>query len=364
MSNGPQWQVRPISPATLPKVVWDQLAEQQRRDHEYIRQFGHARPPVTQVFNGQRFIAVGGHMYLMPADATKYFPDFLLRFVQIVFGREWWEAELARPVEKRHPVFQWRMKAMIFQNKQLKTPDGIYVAKTTGPMAAYYTFAYDLFVVADNQRLDEKMLARLKHPEHFQGARHELFAEATCIRAGYTIEHEDESSRLSRHAEFTATHRFTGDKVSVEAKSKHRPGVMGRGGDREVPGEYDLRIGKLMNDAIAKNPPHPLVVFLDLNLPWRMADEILTLPPKRPLIHKALDMVRIGEEKLDPVSLLVATNHPAHYGQDEEETSKAHVCSLISLKPVKPMLQPDALKEIHDAAMKFTHYPLFFPEQR
>lgn len=364
MSNRSQWQVRPISRASLPKEVWDQLAEQQRRDHEYVRQFGQARPPLTNVFNGQRFIAVGGGMYFMPADTTKYFPDFLLRWAQIVFGREWWEAELTKTLEQRHPVFQWRMKAMIYQNKQPKTEDGIYVAKTTGPMAAYYTFAYDLFVVADNQRLDEKLLERLKHPEHFQGARHELFAEATCIRAGYTIEHEDESSRLSRHAEFTATHRLTGEKVSVEAKSKHRPGVMGRGGDREVAGEYDLRIGKLLNDAIAKNPPHPLVVFLDLNLPWEIADEILSLPPKRPVINKVLDMGRVGEEKLDLVSLLVATNHPAHYGQDEEETSKAHVCSIISLKPVKPLQQPEALKEIHDAAMKFTHYPIVFPEQR
>ena len=60
MSQGPRWQVRPLSPSTVPKSVWDQFAEQQRQDREHFQQFGHARQPVTGVFNGQRFIAVAG----------------------------------------------------------------------------------------------------------------------------------------------------------------------------------------------------------------------------------------------------------------------------------------------------------------
>lgn len=71
---------------------------------------------------------------------------------------------------------------------------------------AYMTFAYDLYVVANNARLDNRLVERLKQSDQFQGARHELFAEATCLRAGYKIEHENENGRSSRHAELSATH--------------------------------------------------------------------------------------------------------------------------------------------------------------
>ena len=90
-------------------------------------------------------------------------------------------------------------------------------------MLGYFTFAYDLFTVQDNGRLDARLIERLKNCDQFQGARHELFAEATCLRAGFSIEHEDETDGLTRHAEFTATHKASGQRVSVEAKSKHRP---------------------------------------------------------------------------------------------------------------------------------------------
>jgi len=330
MSNTPRWQARELAPGKVPNEVWEQFAQQQLQDQEYIRQFGHARAPVTNVFKGYRFVAVGGQMMWMPAEKGKYFTDFLLVLVQNIFGREWWEAEFAKPRDQRHPVAQWRYKAMVYQNKQPKTDEGIYVAKLTGPMAAYYTFAYDLFVVADNGRLDETLLARLKHPELFQGARHELFAEATCIRAGFTIEHEDESDRSSRHAEFTATHRATGEKVSVEAKSKHRPGVMGRAGGREAIGEHDLPIGKLLNNAIAKNSPHPLVVFMDMNLPWESGARILRMNPPHPLIQATLNKLRVGESKLDPISLLVVSNNPAHYTEDEEEVRTPQLMSVLA----------------------------------
>jgi hypothetical protein len=87
---------------------------------------------------GYRFVAVGNHLLYKPADEAKYFTDLLLDLIPNVFGREWWETEIAKPRDRRHPVFQWRYKAMTYQNKQPKTADGIYVAHPTGPMFAYY----------------------------------------------------------------------------------------------------------------------------------------------------------------------------------------------------------------------------------
>jgi hypothetical protein len=127
-------------------------------------------------------------------------------------------------------------------------------------MAGYFCFAYDLWVVSDTARLDKRLLQRLKNRDQFQGARHELFAEATCIRAGFDTQRENELNGSTRHAEFTAAHGPTKQRVSVEAKSKHRPGVLGQPGSRGREDLHKMPIGNLLNDALTKRAPNPLVV--------------------------------------------------------------------------------------------------------
>jgi hypothetical protein len=347
----------------VPLPIRQRVAEMQREDKQHLQRFGHARPAISAEYQGHRFVAVGSRLIFLPGEKAKFFTDFLLALMPQTFSREWWDAELAKPPDQRHTSFQWRAKAMTFMNKQPKTPEGVYSAQMTGPMMAYFGFAYDLFVVMDNGRLDERLLERLKHPEQFQGARHELFAEATCIRAGFTIEHENEADGSTRHAEFTATHKATGEKVSVEAKSKHRPGVMGRPGQREAIGTHNLPVGRLLNDAIAKNSPYPLVVFLDMNLPWQSAQRLLSVQPPHPLIHRTMDRMRVGDQKLDPISLLVITNHPEHYTEDEELAQYHQLLSLITLRPLKPMRRAEGLQAIHQAANLYGNIPVFFPKQ-
>lgn len=362
MSFSPQWTIRELKPGQVPKEVYEQVAKQQAEDQAYVRQFGYARAPVTGVFQGYRFIAIRGQLYYAKEQEAQYFTDILLRMIQWVFGREWWASELAKPRGQRHTAFEWRTKAMTYMNKQPKSEDGIYIATMTGPMLAYYTFAYDLFVVMDNGRLDARLLERLKHPDHFQGARHELFAEATCIRAGFDIEHENEADGSTRHAEFTALHRLTGQRVSVEAKSKHRPGMYGQQGEREPVGSHYLPVHKLLKDAILKNAEHPLVVFLELTLPWTIADKVLSMDPPHPLLHKTLDRLRVGEAKLDPISQLVVTNHAEIYAPDEDQPNPRQLLSVIPGRPLKSIAYPIALQYIHQAAQVSTNFPQHFPK--
>jgi hypothetical protein len=225
---------------------------------------------------------------------------------------------------------------------------------------SYFAFAYDLFVVDDNGRLDSRLIERLKNASQFQGARHELFAEATCLRAGFAIEHEDETDGSTRHAEFTAVHRATGVKLSVEAKSKHRPGVLGQPGVREVAGQHTLRFGHLLNDAIAKNPPHPLVVFLDMNLPEQMGARLIEQNPPHKYLMQTLDRLRVGEAKLDSISLLVITNHPNHYTHDEEIAARPQLVSIITNRPLN-VVDQNVLLAIHKAANLYGNIPQTLP---
>jgi len=142
---------------------------------------------------------------------------------------------------------------------------------------------------------------------------------------------------------------------------------MGRSGEREAIGSHDLPIGRMLNDAISKNAQHPLVVFVDLNLPWEAAEPLLEFqPPKppHPFIHGTVDRIRERHSGLDPINLLVVTNQPSHYTADEERALNPQLLSLISLRPLKAIQRSEVLKAIHDAASLAARFPTIFPKQR
>jgi hypothetical protein len=322
--------------------------------------YGQVRPEIAMEYHGYRFVAIGSKLIYMPADRCRFFTDVLIAYVPQLFGREWFEQEIAEPPDERHPAMQWRIKGVKYMNAQPKLPDGSYGALPTGPLLAYMTLAYDLYVVDHNARLDARLLERLKRKDQFQGARHELFAEATCLRAGFQIEHEDEADRSSRHAEFTATHKATGLKISVEAKSKHRPGVLGRAGVRESEDSLSLRFGKLLNDAVAKNASHPLVVFMDVNMPFQSGYPLLSRRPPHPLILQTLDRMRKEHDGKDPINLLLFTNHAQHYTRDEELAQKPAWLTSISQVPLRSA-RVDVLWSLAQAANLYGNIPTELP---
>jgi hypothetical protein len=329
-------------------------------DREFRRLFGMVRPSTASESNGKKFIPCGSKIITRPVETTRYFTDVLTDFVPLVFGREWFAAEVAKQRGNRHPAKELRDRAVEFMNKQPKTQQGIYTADPTGPMFAYYSLAYDLWVVSDSGRLSASLLKRLKHPELYQGARHELFAEATCIRAGYEIEHEDESSRRGSHVEFTATQKVTKQKVSVEAKSKHRRGVLGRAGDPDREGEFDLDIGKLLNSAISKQPPYPLVVFLDLNMPWSAASKLMSDPRKQ--TYNSLTRTRSLHKGEDKISMLVVTNYPEVHTGDEEPTPPVQLMSVFTNVSNGSDRLQTSLEAIHRAANIRVNIPRDFAQ--
>lgn len=340
------------------------MLEHQRREEERTRLYGHVRPEIALDFHGYKFVAIGNKLFYRPSEKCRFLTDILLEFVPQVFGKDWFDKEIAKPPDERHPAMQWRIKGMTYMNAQPRSSDGSYNAVPTGPLLAYITFAYDLYVVAHNARLDDRLVERLRQADQFQSARHELFAEATCLRAGFEIEHEDEKDRSRRHAEFTAKHLVTGQLISVEAKSKHRPGVLGRAGAREPVDDMNLRFGHLLNDAVAKNPPHPLAVFLDMNMPFDAANRFLTPrpspPPVHPYILRTLDRMRRDFGGKDPITQLILTSHPGHHTKDDEIPQRPHMMCQISQVPLKAA-RLEALFAIAQATNLYGNIPQELP---
>ena len=337
------------------------LQQKMEANRKWVERYGHVPQPITTENFGKRLIAVRNNIYAL--ETREYFGDFLRDYVVIVFGNEWWKGEMAKAEAERHPVAQWWEESIRYMSTQPLQPDGSRRGVPSGVVAAFMAFAYDLYVVSQVDGLDDLLLNRLKKTELFQGARHELFAEATCIRAGFTIEREDEQDGSRRHIEFAALHEPTGQRISVEAKSKHRPGLLGQPGQSEPHHRIRLRFGGLINNAVRKNPPHPLVIFLDTNLPFRAADRLLTPQsgnaPSR-LLSKLLDQVKKENGGKDPFSMIVFTNHPHHYAAKDEKDPQKHLYSIVSDDTYAPNIE--ALRSLHQAVTLYGNIPNKFPD--
>jgi hypothetical protein len=103
------------------------------------------------------------------------------------------------------------------------------------------------------------LLKRLRNAKTFEGALYEASVIGTFAKAGFTIEFEDESDSTVSHCEFTATHKDTGRKFSVEAKAVSASSK--RAGQSSEP----PRIRNFLYDALCKKADHDRIIFIELN---------------------------------------------------------------------------------------------------
>ena len=348
------------SPGTLPTPFTPppELAAQLAAERARRRRFGDVRPIIHSEWKGRKFVVVGST--LLWSDRWRTFPDFLSDYIRQVLGSDWGNTEIKKPLPDRHVIMQWYDALCRFQRSQTPGPNGTYDGVPDGRSMAYVTLAYDLYVLRDHHRLQDRSVRRLKHADQFQGARYELFVTATCIRAGFQIEFEDEGDTTQKHNEFIATHRPSGQQVVVEAKSRHRPGVMGRPGT--LPEISELRVGvrHLLLEALEKPALVPRVVFIDLNYPTARG----TLQDQ-PWMREVLEMIKNcvdGENGKCPWNCLVMTNHSYHYGADGEVYPPEHALLHFSDNPARPACHPACLEALVTAVQQAGTIPNTFPD--
>jgi hypothetical protein len=276
----------------------DRMRGRAEADHvQRQRQQGLGKPIISTEANGYRVVAVKNRLHY--SDKWKTFHDFLVNYLPSVLGREWGNAQLAKPADQRHPILTWYQMLCEQQRITIMEPGTVSSATMTGAVAAYMYLAYDLYALEHNVELQAALVARLRNHDKFTGARYEVYIAAIFIRAGFDLEFENEADGTTTHCEFTATHRRTGRKFSVDAKRRE--------GNRP-------RIGRLFNDALSKRANHDRVIFIDIN----MRDD-LTGNEEPSFLQKALRRLREFEGMLlndipRPSAYVFATNTPwAHY---------------------------------------------------
>jgi hypothetical protein len=356
----------PKPPRPLPEHVRQQFEQGTFRENQRVATFGSIRPIIHFTHaNGTHFVVVRNRLYY--SDKWRFFTDFLLEYGFARFGKEWLEKQQQSDPAHQHPMFVWRRQAYDFMTSQPRRSDGTFAATPNGPLAACNSFYYDLYTADDNSILDESLLERLRNPDQFQGALHEVFVAATCLRAGYSIVPEDERNPTGKRVEFIAVHNATQQHVLVEAKSRHRAGVLAMSGPRDD--NPDIRFRSLINNAISKDPSNPLAIFVDTNLPMNRAEPFYKPISLNPIVmSKAMtalvQKIRIDYGGVDPYNLLVFSNHPQHYSNDHSMAQGSHWAAIISRKPRVPVYKEQALNEILKAVNLYGNVPTLFPHEQ
>jgi hypothetical protein len=198
------------------------------------------------------------------------------------------------------------------------------------------------------------LVHRLRIADQFQGARYELYVTASMIRAGFDVELENESDPSRTHYELTATHQRTKRKVSVEAKSTGRPGMMGKKGQTSSLDDVKAKIYEKLQKALLKRADHDHVIFIDENMP-PYKGQVFQTPW---LDEVASQMKKLEDRQRDddpyPPAFLFFTNHPYHYvGNHDVEPGRTAFFTGINRSDLKVDPEQEEQSDARELANRF-----------
>jgi len=336
-----------------------------RRQEEQARKatFGAGRDILSAVASGQRLAFVGDRYVSVPVEAFPTFPHFLNSYLLSLAGQAWGEAEIAKQPEQRHQFVKWRdhMCRHIRGAAPLWEKDGKRAITTTGAFHAWHRLAYDLYLVEHNARFHEQVLVRLKDRHNFQGARYELMVAAAFAVAGFKVEYPDPRDTSRKLPDLITTHSASGVQIAVEAKSRHRRGVLGYEGPGATSAKESVGLQRLLRDAQEKETDgRPLLVFADLNLP-KSADPVASGWVAN--IQEALQNDSRNSDKVTPAAAYFFTNDCCHYHLDEVVDFNDSTWSIASASSDPNLIVPDfaSIAQLSEAFMQRSRIPMEFP---
>ena len=180
--------------------------------------------------------------------------------------------------------------------------------------------AYNLYLIAHNGKdIQTRLIARLKNKDNFQGAFFETQVAAWLIKAGFELDYEDEGDTSTSHCEFTATYVPTGERYSVEAKSR----------ETKLGGATRTPVGQQLRKALAKKANHRRLVFLDLNKSLHTNEAAERAVDRAEYIISQSEGMQIGDLPAPPAYVCI-TNMSDQYALDT-----AAVATMISFRGFK-----------------------------
>ena len=288
-----------------------------------------SRPQMQTVAFGQKIRAVRNAIHFRPLEET--FHDFQLNLLLWTLGKNWFDEQMLKPPGERHILLKWRdeRNELLEKHRDPSAPPGEPVrAPLTGNTKALQVLADDIYQLQHALKTPRKIVERLRNMRQFQGARYEILVASLFARCGFEIEFVDD--RTKKNPEFFASK--TGERIAVEAKSRHRSGVLHESGKYLVEAEpAQARIRALFQEALEQNPGGvPFVVFIDVNLPLTPQ----TPPLERTWVKEAMQcfVERKSEGLPEQDSGLILSNIGWHYHRD----IGAPPPEFVTVKPEQP----------------------------
>lgn len=276
--------------------------------------------PVWDERTEQIYLIVGKQLYYSGVKRTT-FHEILIDHLLTALGKEWGVAQEKLPesqwnfiykcVQETNAYFHSGGINMRQENEQLRT------GAPNGYVQSLLSLAFDFYLLKSAGSLDAKVFERLKKNEQYQGARYEITIAASFIKAGWSIEWVKDMKGISI-PEFIATSPDSKYRVVVEAKSKHRDGVLHKDGVFDAKSAESGSMLYLIKEALGKETfGLPFMIFLDLNSPQTIA--------KKDHEHWKNDLVALFKtidapdpsKRIDKQNLVMSTNFAPHYdGKD------------------------------------------------
>jgi hypothetical protein len=164
-----------------------------------------------------------------------------------------------------------------------------------------------------------------------------------------------------------ATHGRTGLVYAVEAKSRHRPGLLGQPGTPPPPDEVEPDVVRLLRKALAKRAEHARIVFVDINMPPHLGGPFDARSFES--LGRQLNGVEASQATAGalPAAFLFFTNHPYHYvGATEPEPGQSTYFTALNIPDFKQPNQDvvrqryPAVFDLFDSVLKHTEIPHAF----
>ena len=346
----------------LIEQVTKKFREQEEREREFIDRYGHARAPMALKFQDKMVVAIGNAIYRQTREGNYTFLDAIHDHALHLFGETMLEAEEKKPLNERHPALQWMEAYVERHNKTMAEGNPDPRASQIGAGAAWYRFAYDLYTIQDNAKLEAVLKKRLLNPDRFQSARHELWVAALSVAAGFELQFENESDNSTTHPEFIGTDKFSSARIAVEAKSRRRKGAYGFTSGKDIPPGTVVDVRQMILDAYKKKTELPFYVFIDVNLP---AADTETYERWLAEIDQAMaDLVKEGYAAPAPANIVFFINDPSHYLRDEQignQEDSLWIKHFVATEPTVPHPEPDVLERFMKAWRQRAVPPRDFP---
>jgi hypothetical protein len=144
--------------------------------------------------------------------------------------------------------------------------------------------------------------------------------------------------------------------VEVEAKSRHRAGVLGQSGSPDEAKAVRADVENLVNDALGHNPADkPFLIFVDLNAPGQPGVLTKDVPWFQDIGTMVQSLSEPTPENPDPCNGMMFTNVSFHWSGKNQAAGGGHF-SIIPVYAVHP-LKPETLAAIEKALQNYGVIP-------